>query len=44
MNLQCKRARIPIAALGVTALCTAGFGFLPSAVAAGIFFFFTWFT
>jgi hypothetical protein len=35
MNLQCKRARIPIAALGVTALCTAGFGFLPSAVAAG---------
>jgi hypothetical protein len=36
MNLHSKKARIPIAALGVTALCSAGLGiFASSAFAAG---------
>jgi hypothetical protein len=34
MNLQSKKARIPIAALGVAALCTGGLGLIPSAAYA----------
>lgn len=30
MNLNSKKARIPIAALGVTALCSAGLGIFAS--------------
>ncbi len=34
MNLHSKKARVPIAALGVTALCTAGLGVLASSAFA----------
>jgi Invasin, domain 3 len=35
MNLKRKKARIPIAALGVAALCSSGLGLVSSAAAAG---------
>ncbi|GAB6899918.1 beta strand repeat-containing protein [Kineosporia succinea] len=36
MNLQSKKARIPIAALGVTALCSSGLGIFASAAQAAV--------